>query len=195
MTQETYNTVTLIVNILSAVGTISASCIALWIALYHKKIQLNEDIKIKVSLCNLMQTSGTPIFINIKNLRDEQRQNSPEKIFIQISIYNIGIKDIYIQAVGFSSKKCNSGIYLSENLFVENYNLVQVKSGNSHSLYINLQSILQDKYIPKYYHELNKKETMRIYVITTMEGIFAADIPLELHSYLQQAVKVHFGDL
>lgn len=195
MTQETYNTISLIVNILNAVGTISASCIALWIALYQKKIQLNEDIKIKVSLCNLMQTSGTPVFININNLREEQRQDFPGSIFIQISIYNVGIKDVHIQSVGFSSKKCNSGIYLSENLFIENYNLVQVKSGNSHSLYIKLLSILKDKYVPQYYLGLNKKETMQIYVITTMGGIFVADIPSELHPYLQQAVKVHFGDL
>lgn len=191
MTQEEYNFVTLIINSLSALGTFTASGIALWIALRQTRMQLKENAKIKITLCKWVQRGGSSVFINLQNMRDIQIEDLTENLFIQISIYNRGIKDFYLKAIAFASLENYDSNYLPDSVFHEKYSEKQVKAGSSYALHIPLDTILTSLLIVEQYRKLKKpKKSFQILINTTMESVFWAKIPLELHMYFNQIVRI-----
>lgn len=191
MTQEEYNFVTLIINSLSALGTFTASGIALWIALRQTRMQLKENAKITITLCKRVQRGESSVFIDLQNMRNIQINDLTKNLFVQISIYNRGIKDFYLKAIAFASLENVDSNYLPDSLFYENYSEKQIKAGNSYTLHIPLDTVLTSLLIVEQYRKLRKpKKSFQILINTTMESVFWAKIPLELHMYLEQIVRL-----
>lgn len=191
MTQEEYNVVTLIINSLSALGTFMASGIALWIALRQTRMQLKENAKITITLCKRVQRGESSVFIDLQNMRNIQINDLTKNLFVQISIYNRGIKDFYLKAIAFASLENVDSNYLPDSLFYENYSKKQIKAGNSYTLHIPLDTVLTSLLIVEQYRKLKKpKKSFQILINTTMESVFWAKIPLELHMYLDQIVRL-----
>ncbi len=191
MTQEEYNFATLIINSLSALGTFTASGIALWIALRQTRMQLKENAKIEITLCKFVERGGARFFVNLQNMRDMQFEDLTENIFIQISIYNKGIKDFYLKSIGFSSLENYESNYLPDTVFVEKYSEKEIKTGSSCSLHIPLDTILTSLLIVEQYRKLRKpKNSFQIVINTTMESVFWAKIPPELHKCLSHIVRL-----
>lgn len=191
MTQEEYNFVTLIINSLSALGTFTASGIALWIALRQTRMQLKENAKITITLCKRVQRGVSNVFIDLQNMRNIQINDLTENLFVQISIYNRGIKDFHLKAIAFASLENFDSNYLPDSVFYENYSEKQVKAGDSYTLHIPLDTVLTSLLIVEQYRKLRKpKKSFQILINTTMESVFWAKIPLELHMYLDQIVRL-----
>lgn len=191
MTQEEYNFATLIINSLSALGTFTASGIALWIALRQTKMQLQENAQIKISLCRRRPQGESSIFINIVHLTDNEINGLIQNIFMQISIYNKGIKDFYLKSIAFSSTEDNYLYYLPDSFFLEKYSEKKISSGNSYALHIPLDTILRSFIIVEIYKKMKKpKKSFHIVINTTMESVFLEKVPPELHMYLSDIVRV-----
>lgn len=191
MTQEEYNFATLIINSLSALGTFTASGIALWIALRQTKMQLQESAQIKVTLCKRVPRGESSIFINLQQMKDIEVNDLIGNLFVQISIYNQGIKDFYLKAIGFSSTENYDSSYLPDSVFLEKYSEKQVRSGSSYVLHIPLDTILTSFIIVEQYKKLRKpQKSFQMVINTTMESVFWAKVPPELHMYLSARVRI-----
>lgn len=191
MTQDEYNIANIVVTSLNALGTFFAACSALWIASRQTKLQLKENAKIDISLCKKIVTDESILFVNIKNIKWSHPDSLLNDIFIQISIYNIGIKNFTLESIALTSKKSLESLYLSDRMFISKYTQKEILAGNSCSFYIPLHKIISNHYVIDLYR---KTKNFKLVINTAMGGVFWADFPSVLHQYLyQESISTESG--
>lgn len=189
MTANDYNLYSLVANSLSAAGTFFASAVALYIAVRQTKLQQKEMVKIEVEIAKQTNICGVKTFIDTKHFNVNCQELNFEELFLRISMYNVGFKNITVKAIAIESKESFNSNYISGAAFNEHYENIKIESGEMLYRAIPLTSIINSQHIISQYKKLKKPhKTLYINVNTNMCGVFRQKLPKEFHQLM--ALKI-----
>ena len=189
MTLEDYNFYSLIVNSAIAIGTFVASVVALYIAVRQTRLQQKEMVKIEVEIATQSDVCGVKTFIDIRHCIDNRKEWNIEDLFLRITIYNIGFKNISIKAIALESTENLETSYISGVAFNEPYENIKIESGDMLFRAIALTKLINSAYITTKYKKIMKpKKTLYINVNTNMCGVFRQKLPKKFHELMAEKI-------
>jgi hypothetical protein len=190
MTSEDYNFYSLVANALSAAGTFFASVVALYLAVRQTKLQQKEMVKIEIEIAKQANVGGVIAFIDTKHFKEDYKSLDINDLFLRISIYNIGFKNITVKAIAIESKENLDTNYISGAAFNEHYENIKIESGDMLYRTIKLTSIINSQHVISQYKKLKKpKKTLYVNVNTNMCGVFRQKLPNKFHELMAEKIS------
>lgn len=176
-----YETLSLIVNAVIAVGTVGAASVALYISNKNIKTLKSEDCTVEAEYASFSQQYG------YRTGYQGDMQNSA----IQVSVYNNGMRDFYIQSIfvniGNEYYTFPKSMFNGQNRFFDKDE--KVLSGYRIPLHIEFKMLIEDSNFKNFYKQHCLGKDVKIGIQTVFKNIFYATVPAKDFSLIEEHIR------